>query len=166
MNVVNIHKRILNQPKSKIQSELETLSTENDGIWPKEKWPQMRFKDGIKIGAKGGHGPIKYFVEIYEPNEIIQFRFSKPKGFKGTHKFEINELLDKTTEIKHTINMHTEGKGTLIWILAIRSLHNALIKDAFDKLENTFLKEKKSSEWSFWVKFLRKQLAKRKNKSN
>ncbi|WP_186434942.1 hypothetical protein [Gillisia sp. Hel_I_86] len=68
---------------------LETLATENDKIWPTEKWPAMKFKNGIRTGANGGHGPIRYSVEKYEPNEIIQFRFSKPEGFNGIHKFEI-----------------------------------------------------------------------------
>jgi hypothetical protein len=166
LKVLNIHKRILNQPKSKITELIKTLSTENDGIWPKEKWPAMKFKNGIKVGAKGGHGPIRYSVEKYNPNEIIQFRFSKPNGFNGIHKFEINELSDEKTEIKHTIDMNTVGKGTLIWILAIRSLHNALIEDGFDKLENNLLENKKSTEWNYWVKFLRKRIAKRRNKPN
>ncbi len=163
MKVLNIHKRIISQPKDEVIKLLETLSTESDKIWPKEKWPAMNFKDGIKVGAKGGHGPIRYSVEKYDPNEIIQFRFSKPKGFNGIHKFEINELTDKTTEIRHTIDMNTVGKGTLIWVLAIRSLHNALIEDGFDKLENSFSENRKSSKWSFWVRFMRKQIAKRKN---
>ena len=121
----------------------------------------MKFKGGINIGAKGGHGPIRYSVEKYNPNEIIQFRFSKPIGFNGIHKFEVKELTEEKTEIKHTIDMDTVGKGTLGWILGIRSLHNALIEDGFDKLENNFSNNKKSTEWNFWVKFLRKQIAKR-----
>ena len=62
--------------------------------------------------------------------------------------------------------MNTVGKGTLIWIFGIRSLHNALIEDGLDKLENDFLENKKMSKWNFWVRFLRKQIAKRKNKPN
>lgn len=44
---------------------------------------------------------------------------------------------------------------------AIRSLHNALIEDGLDKLENNFLVTQKSSKWSFWVNFVRKQMVKR-----
>lgn len=161
MKVLNVHKRIINKPKKEVSEILKTLATENDKIWPKEKWPPMKFKTGIKIGAKGGHGPIRYSVEKYNPNEIIQFRFSKPNGFNGIHKFEINELSNEKTEIKHTIDMNTVGKGTLIWIFGIHSLHNALIEDGFDKIENYFLEDQKSTEWNFWVKFLRKQMAKR-----
>ncbi len=164
MKVLNIHKRTLNQPKNKISELLETLSTKNDRIWPKEKWPEMKFENGIQVGAKGGHGPIRYSVEKYNPNEIIQFRFSRPDGFNGIHKFEIKELTDKQTEIKHTIDMNTEGKGTLIWIFAIRSLHDALIEDGLDKLENNFSGDLKSTKWNMWVKFIRKQIAKKRRK--
>lgn len=144
---------------------IETLSTENDQIWPKGKWPRMKFKDGIQVGAKGGHGPIRYKVEKYNPNEIIQFRFLKPTGFNGIHKFEIKELTDNQTEVKHTIDMETERKGTLIWLFAVRSLHNALIEDGFDKIENSFSNLNKKTKWNIWVKIIRQLLAK-KAKSN
>ena len=162
MKVLNIHKRTLNQSKSKVVEILKTLSTENDRIWPKEKWPEMKFKGGIQIGAIGGHGPIRYTVEKYNPSEIIQFRFSKPHGFHGIHKFEISELTSEKTEIKHTIDMSTDLKGSLLWIFAIRSLHDALIEDGFDKLENNFSEVHKSSKWNFWVNFIRMLMSKRK----
>ena len=161
MKALNIHTRTINQPKRKVTELLETLSTENDQIWPNEKWPRMKFKDGIKVGAKGGHGPIRYAVEKYNPDEIIQFRFSKPTGFNGIHKFEIKELTDKQTEVKHTIDMVTEGTGTLTWIFAVRSLHNALIEDGFDKLENSFSDIHKKTEWNIWVKLVRIVLSKK-----
>ena len=112
MKVLNIHKRTINQPKDKVTELLKTLSTENDRIWPKEKWPEMKFKEGIQIGAKGGHGPIRYSTEKYNPNEIIQFRFSKPNGFNGIHKFEIKELDKEKTDLTNlkTISQITENQ--------------------------------------------------------
>ena len=165
MKIINIHKRIINKPKSEVAEILKTLSTENDKIWPNENWPEMKFKDGIQIGAKGGHGPIRYYVEKYVPTKIIQFRFSKPNGFNGIHKFEIKELNKETTEIKHTIDMYTKGKGTIFWLFAIHSLHNALIEDGFDKLENNFSDNRKYTKWNIWVRFVRKQMKKRNNKA-
>ena len=161
MKVINIHKRILDQPIQKVAERLATLSKENDVIWPTEKWPKMQFKNGIGLGAKGGHGPIRYSVEKYNPLEIIQFRFLKPNGFNGIHKFELRELADKKTEIKHTIDMNAKGKGILIWLFAIHSLHNALIEDGSDKLENSFSPINKKTQWSLWVKMVRYLLAKK-----
>ena len=155
MKVLNIHKRIINQPKAIVALDLATLSKENDAIWPLENWPAMRFKNGIKTG---GHGPIRCTMEEYNPSEIIQFRFTKPKGFDGIHKLELKEISNQKTEIKHTIDINTSGKAILSWIFVIRPLHNALIEDAFDKLENRYTANPKSTEWNVWVKFLRKLL--------
>ncbi len=161
MKILNIHSRIIDQPKKRVAKLFETLATEEDKIWPTEKWPAMKFDEGIKIGAKGGHGPIRYSVEHYQPENEIRFRFSRPLGFNGVHRFEIKELEEGKTEVKHTIDMRTSIRGTLLWVVAIRALHDALIEDAFDKLENNFSEEKLSSSWSPWVRFLRQQIAKR-----
>ena len=158
MKVLNVHTRIIQQPKNKVVKLLETLATKNDKIWPKEHWPAMKFKSDLKIGASGGHGPICYEIEIYNPEKIIQFRFLKPKGFNGIHKFEVTQLAYKRTEIKHTIDMITNGSGIFLWLFTIRSLHNALVEDAFDKIENSFSNQQKFTEWNIWVKFLRKSM--------
>jgi hypothetical protein len=118
---LNIHTRTIHQPKNKVVELLETISTENDQIWPTENWPKMKFKDGIGVGAKGGHGPIRYMVEVYNPEEIILFRFSSPKGFNGIHKLELKEITSDTTQIQHTIDICTVGIGTWNWLFAIRS---------------------------------------------
>ena len=72
MKVINIHSSIINQPINKIAELFKTLSTETDKLWPKGQWTEMKFKDSIKVGAEGEHGPIKYSVEEYKPNRIIQ----------------------------------------------------------------------------------------------
>jgi len=159
MKVLNIHKRVINQPKEKVSELLETLSAKNDKIWPYEKWPAMKFRKGLVESADGGHWPIRYLIEKYELKEFIQFKFSKPIGFNGIHKFEILELENGKTELKHTIDMDAVGKGLLIWVIAIRPLHNALLEDALDKVENQYLTEKRKTKWTIWVKILRKIFA-------
>ncbi|AWV97061.1 hypothetical protein [Arcticibacterium luteifluviistationis] len=155
MKVKNIHKRILKASKQQVEKSMLSLSKVRDEIWPLEKWPAMKFKEGIKIGAKGGHGPIRYTVEKYDPTQIIEFRFSRPRGFDGIHKFEISELSQQEIEITHTIAMETSGKATLTWIFVIRPLHNALMEDAFNKLENGLSNTNKKTKWNIWVKMLR-----------
>jgi len=153
--VINIHKRIINQPKEKISELFRTLATENDKILNTNKWSPMKLNNGKTIGSKGGHGPIRYTVQKYIPNDYIQFEFTQPKGFNGTHYFRITELEENKTEIKHSIEMNTTGTAILTWSIAIHWLHNAFMEDAFDKVENHFLTEKKKTEWSVWVKILR-----------
>jgi hypothetical protein len=159
MKVLNVHKREIDRPKEEVLSLFTTLSQKGDKIWPWEKWPAMKFKNGLKINSEGGHGPIRYVVIGYNPKEYVEFEFQKPNGFNGTHKFEIVGLNESKTEIKHTIEMRTTGLGTLAWLFAIRWLHDALLEDAFDKIENQLCPTEKKSAWNFWVKSLRRLLA-------
>jgi hypothetical protein len=155
VKVINIHKREISQPKSELANLFKTLATDNDMMIATDKWPPMKLDKGLQVGSKGGHGPIKYFVTDCRPGTSITFQFDL-KGFDGFHKFEIAETGANKTQLIHIIDMTTSGLATLKWVLAIRWLHDAYIEDAFDKVENHFTNNKKRSEWTLWVKFLRK----------
>ncbi len=155
MKVINIHERIIAQPIDKVIPLLNTLATRQDQIWPKEKWPGMRLDQGLAVGSRGGHGPIRYHIDNYVPGELIQFRFERPKGFAGVHRLSVSSTGAGKTKLHHIIDMQTSGRGTLVWLLAIRWLHDALIEDAFDKVENHFSAAQKRTPWSWWVKTLR-----------
>lgn len=155
MRVINIHKRNIHQPKQKIIELIETLSTDEDKVWPIKSWPAIRLMDGLKEGSQGGHGSIRYSVHKYVSGKLILFKFSEPKGFNGFHKFEITEIENDLTEVMHTIEMNTSGTGIFTWVVVIRWLHDALIEDTFDNIENYFSTKKKKTMWSFWVKLLR-----------
>jgi hypothetical protein len=161
MKVINIHKRIILQPKEKLSSVLDSLSSKNDQLWPYENWPPMVFENGLQEGAIGGHGPIEYSVKKYIPGSIIEFEFIKPEDFVGIHKFEIEAIDKEKTQLIHTIRMAVSGKGILIWYIAIKWLHDALLEDCLDKAENQFLNEKKKTKWNFWVLILKKILKKK-----
>ena len=51
--------------------------------------------------------------------------------------------------------MKTSIMGAIKWLLVVRWLHDALIEDAFDKIQNQLVQQQKKTEWSFWVKILR-----------
>lgn len=155
MKVLNIHTRKLAEPRERVLALLTTLSSENDRIWPDENWPKMRFEDGMKTGSDGGHGPIRYKLVEYNPNGNIVFNFQKPVGFNGIHKLEVSAIDSSNTEIRHTIDMTTTGTGTFLWSVAIGPLHNALIEDAFDKIQDQFGHNFTKSKWSLWVRVLR-----------
>lgn len=155
MKVVNIHKRHILQPKKKVSELFKTLATKNDLVWPCENWPAIRFKDGLNVGNHGGHGRVRYTIVEFEEGEFIKFRFTEPKGFKGTHELKISKLSESKTEISHEIRMKTSLKASLLWVFVIRWLHDALIEEAFDKVENYFNQHKKKAMYNFWVKWLR-----------
>lgn len=162
MKVTNVHKRIIHQPQESISRILDSLSSDNDQLWPKEKWPPMIFRKGLVEGATGGHRPIRYAISKYIPGSSIEFNFLKPDGFKGIHKFEITEIEKDKTELKHTISMTVSGKGIITWYVTMKWLHDALLEDCMDKAENNFLTEKINSEWNLWVLFLRRVFRKKK----
>jgi hypothetical protein len=161
MKVTNIHQRVIHQSKDKISQILDSLSSKDDQLWPHERWPPMIFKKGLSEGAVGGHGPIKYSIQKYISGNTIEFKFIKPDGFKGIHKFDITEIDSEKTELKHTIKMSLSGKSIFTWYLAIKWLHDALLEDCMDKVENYFIEESKCTEWNLWVCLLRKILKKK-----
>ena len=155
MKVLNIHKREINQPKIELVKLFRTLASDNDMMLATDKWSPMKLNQGLQVGSKGGHGPIKYFVIEYEPEESITFQFDL-KGLTGFHRFELKEVSSDITEVSHLLDITTTGATTLKWTFVIRWLHDAYIEDAFDKIENHFINEKKRTNWSLWVKLLRK----------
>jgi hypothetical protein len=155
MQVINIHKRTIHQPKKKVVQLFKTLATSEDLIWPYENWPAIRFKDGLRIGSKGGHGRVKYTIVEFVDGEYIKFQFSKPEGLIGFHGLKIDAIDQNKTEISHVINANTSFKTTFLWVFVIRWLHDALIEDAFDKVENYYLSDKKEIHYNLWVKLLR-----------
>ncbi len=155
MHVLNIHRRIIAQPIEKVAPLLDTLASKEDRIMPTAQWPPIRLDQGLQPGSKGGHGPIRYTVSEYLPGALVKFLFSRPRGFRGHHWFEITDLKNGQTEIKHTIDMQVVGIDILTWSFAIRWLHDALIEDGFDKIENIYLTENKKTKWTIGVRFLR-----------
>jgi len=155
MKVLNQHRRIVSQPKADVSKLIEKLASKEDKIWPYDKWSPMIFKDGLKVGSKGGHGIIRYSIIDYNPEQGISFQFTGPKGLDGIHEFNIEALNAYSTEVCHTIDMKTHGITSIQWFVFIRWLHDALIEDALDNIENHFSDEKKVSKWSPWVKLCR-----------
>ena len=154
MKIFNIHTRKIDKPINEVVKLFNTLATDTDMMVATDKWPRIKLDNGLQVGSKGGHGPIKYFVTEYQPQKLIQFQFDMV-GFNGFHKFELLELENNRTKLLHIVDMTTNGWATLKWSLAIRWLHDAFIEDAFDKVENHFTKEKKITTWNWWVKTLR-----------
>ena len=159
MKVANIHSRTLQKSMSVVSTLLETLASDNDTLWPNEKWHPMRFKDGVQVGSRGGHGPIRYSVKEIVPGKGIEFQFEKPSGFHGVHGFILEKQTESLTLLSHYIRMKTTGKSILSWWFIYRPLHNALIEDCFTKAERSLELEPTRKKWNLWVHFLRKILS-------
>ncbi|MFZ5643257.1 MAG: SRPBCC family protein [Bacillota bacterium] len=162
--VVNVHTRDLQASPSEVGALIDSLASEDDRLWPGNKWPQMLFDRPLCVGAEGGHGLIRYVVDSYIPGWYIRFRFTAPAGFIGTHAFDMVEIKPGVVRLRHVINMSLQEKGIGIWwALAIRWLHDALIEDAFDRAEANFAPGPvEQRRWSVWVRFLRYIVRKKK----
>jgi len=130
MNVRNVHTRTLAADPAHVGALIDRLASPDDGLWPRRTWPAMQFDRLLSEGAVGGHGPIRYTVETYEPGQRIRFRFTAPRGFHGTHGFAVEPLDAGRTQLRHVLKMKTAGWAVLTWPLVFRPLHDALIEDA------------------------------------
>jgi len=96
MGVRNVHEREYDASTEVVGSLIDSLASPNDRLWPLEKWPPMRFDKALSLGARGGHGPIRYYAEHYVQSRSVTFRFLAPRGFDGTHSFEVEDADGRT----------------------------------------------------------------------
>ena len=154
MQVRNVHEHRISAPATLVGALIDTLASKGDQLWPSHKWPPMKFDKDLKVGAKGGHGPIRYFIQSYEPGKSIHFQFTSPKGFNGYHSFCVEQSGPRAV-LRHVLEMKTSGLAFLSWPLIFRPLHDALIEDSLDKAERNMGCNPSGSPWTWWVKALR-----------
>lgn len=155
MKVLNVHERELEAYHEQVAKLIDSLSSEDDLLWPNHSWPRMKFDRPLSIGAKGGHGPIGYFVEEYKPGQSVKFRFTNPKGFNGFHRYEIVRSTQESVLLRHTIEMTLHGSAFLTWPLIIWPLHDALLEDALATAQASLGMIPQMPAWSPWVKLIR-----------
>ena len=160
--VTNTHERRFNVPAAHLERLIDQLASPHDIFWPSDRWPRMQFDRPLGVGARGGHGPIRYVIEWYEPGRDIEFRFTAPEGFNGTHRLTLEAIAPDQCRIRHEIRMTLSGSARLSWPLAFRHMHDALLEDALDQAE-AFAEGKpvQQREWTPWVKALRWLMSKR-----
>ncbi len=169
MRIYNVHERNYDTDPGKVGALLDTLAGEDDRLWPGDKWPPMKFDVPMGIGAKGGHGAVKYLVIEYVPGKRAAFDFIDSgllKGFDGRHLFEVVPRRGSVL-LRHIVDADCDLKGWLKWHILVGPLHDALLEDALDNAEGELSEStKRPSRWSLWVRFLRKMLARRRRASS
>jgi len=164
VKVRNVHERVLVAPASRVGALLDGLASSEDALWPHQAWPAMKFDRPLQVGAIGGHGPIRYGVEEYEPGRSILFRFTAPRGFDGTHGLTVERVDKDRTRLSHVLEMRASGPAKLSWPVVFRPLHDALVEDALDRAERHLGVTPRPRQWSPWVKVLRWMLAGRRGR--
>jgi hypothetical protein len=161
MKVYNVHQRLIDAPAAGVGALLDGLASPDDRLWPHDRWPRMQLDGPLAPGAAGGHGPIGYVVDVYEPGRLARFRFTRPPGFIGHHRFELEPVDADRTILRHVIEMDVAGRAYLAWALAIRHLHDALLEDALDRAERAAGHELELRRHSAYVRTLRRMLSRR-----
>ncbi|MDP3760708.1 MAG: SRPBCC family protein [Ramlibacter sp.] len=155
MKVVNVHQRLLHATPRQAGALIDGLASPGDALWPHRTWPKMKFDGPLGVGATGGHGPIRYFVEAYTPGRSIRFRFIEPRGFIGWHACEILDATPVHCVLEHRIEMTLRGRALLTWPLVTRPLHDACVEDMLSRAQEALGNEPKATPWSARVRLLR-----------
>ena len=130
--VRNVHERVIPAPAADLAPLVDGLASADDRLWPADRWPRIRFDRGLAVGARGGHGPVRYEVAEYVPGERAVFRFTK--DFDGTHRFEVWGA-GGATLFRHVLEGRPRGWMRIGWPLALRPLHDACVEDVLDRAE-------------------------------
>jgi hypothetical protein len=154
--VHNVHEREIAAPGNEVGELIDSLSGQSDRLWPRNQWPAMRLDGPLRLGAAGGHGPVRYFVTHYEPGRWVEFQFTSPSGFNGHHSFAAISLTENSTLLRHELSMSPSGTALFTWPLFFRPVHDALIEESLDRAEidcgsSPVLAHRRS----FWTKVLR-----------
>ncbi|EME99148.1 hypothetical protein H340_17849 [Streptomyces mobaraensis NBRC 13819 = DSM 40847] len=156
MAVLNVHERRIPAPAERVGALLDGLAGDDDPLWPLATWPRMGFDRGLRVGSRGGHGPIGYSVTDYVPGRWVRFRFSAPSGFDGYHEFTVGPEEEGGTVLRHVIAMRLHGSARLSWPLAFRWLHDALLEECLDRAVLAFEPARRGRRtWSPYVRLLR-----------
>ncbi|MEH1099592.1 SRPBCC family protein [Micromonospora sp. CPCC 205561] len=160
--VRNIHERQLAAPASAVSALIDSLATPDDRLWPRDRWPAMRFDRPLGVGARGGHGPVRYTVVAYRPGTRVRFEFSAPAGFRGYHEYEALPQAGRRCLLRHSLVMTTRWPARLSWPVLYRPLHDALIEDSLDTAARHLgLTVAAPRRWTPWVRLLRSLLRRR-----
>jgi hypothetical protein len=165
MHIRNNHQRTLAASLPAVGALLDGLAQPGDRLWPEDRWPAMRFDRPLGVDAVGGHGPVRYIVEAYEPGRSIRFRFTAPRGFNGTHAFEVESAGEGRTVLRHSVTFRAQGPALLSWPLVFRPLHDALLEDALDRAERSLGVERALRRWPLRVRVLRRILRRGRRRS-
>jgi len=155
----NVHERHIAAPAERVGAVLETLATDDDQLWPGETWAPMVLDRGLQPGSRGGHDGIRYTVTAHDVGRHVAFVFDRRIGIDGTHALTVVDQGDGTAVLRHVLHGRTHGAMVLLWPLAVRWAHDALIEDAFDLAEAALgAGPTVPVQWSPWVRLLRTAL--------
>jgi hypothetical protein len=159
MNVHNVHERALPASATVVGELVDSLSSPDDGLWPRGRWPRLELDAPLGVGARGGHWLVRYHVAAFEPGQRVVFEFDPPSRIDGRHRFEVESVETELTILRHVLEGDVHGSMIWTWLFVIRALHDALVEDALDRAEFAVTGTlTRPARWSPWVRLLRSGL--------
>jgi hypothetical protein len=157
----NVQRRTIDASPEEMGALLDRIAGPDDPLWPAPAWPPMRFDRPLGPGADGGHGPIRYSVVEHVPGRLLRCRFDPAIGVVGEHELRVEP--DGTgTAVVHVLRGRLTGPMRVLWPVAVRWLHEALLQDLLDNAERAGTGTvRRPARWSPWVRLLRRAAARR-----
>lgn len=160
----NVQHRVIAAPIADLGHLVDEIADRDRSVWPSRQWPRLTFDNGLRPGSDGGHGPIRYAVASHDPGRRLLMDFAPGSGLNGWHEIvlvpEPGPDGDGRTRLVHTISATTSGRMRVLWPLAVRWFHEALMEDLFDNAERrvTGTLTGQPARWSLWVRALRRMV--------
>ncbi len=159
VTIQNVHFRAYPVPPERLAPLIDGLAGPDDRLWPHDRWPAMRFDRGLREGARGGHGPVRYHVAELVPGRRVVFPFDPDRGatrgIQGEHRLEVSAV-EEGAELRHVIEARCTLEAWVRWVAVIRPLHDALLEDALDRAAGAVLGTPVTPRpHSWWVRLLR-----------
>jgi hypothetical protein len=131
----NVQQRVIDAEPEVVGSLLDRLSAADDPLWPAPAWDGIVLDGGLAPGSRGGHGPVRYTVAEYEPGRRVRFAFDPRIGLTGHHELRVEPAGPGRCLLVHDLVARTTGAMVLLWPLAVRALHTAVLQDLLDNAE-------------------------------
>jgi Protein of unknown function (DUF2867) len=137
--VRNVHERLIAASTEEVWALVERLGGSDDVLWPAPAWPPMVLDRPVSVvGARGGHGDVRYHVTAYEPGRMVEFTFDDTIGIDGTHTVSVEPRGPRQTLLRHVLEGTPTGAMNLVWPLVIRWAHDVVLEQLFDRAEAAF----------------------------
>lgn len=133
--MINMQRRVIAAPVTTLGHLHDRLAGPDDPLWPAPYWEPMRLDRPLGVGARGGNGPIRYTVTAYEPGLRVRFEFPDDSPLDGYHELWVRSTGHGRAEMVHILVARARGAMLLLWPLAARWLHQALVADLLDNAE-------------------------------
>lgn len=155
--VRNVHERLLPLPADTVGPLLDRLGGPGDALWPSPAWAPMVLDRPVAVGAAGGHGPIRYRVTAYLPGRSVEFTLDPGQGLHGTHVLAVEPAGSGRSVLRHVVEGRVSGPMRLLWPLAVRWMHDAVLEDLLDRAEASLgVGPARPARWSPWVRLLQR----------